>query len=47
MVSEARTPLSVRRGSKGESNHPEDVSTAMLLQGVLFENRCATILAHA
>jgi len=47
MVSEARTTLRVRKGSKGESNHPEDVSFAILIQGILFENRCATILAHA
>ena len=45
MVSEARTTLSPAKGSKGESNHPDDVSSAMLIQGILFEKRCATILA--
>jgi hypothetical protein len=47
MVSEVPNDPERAKGSKGESNHPENVSSAMLLQGVLFENRCATVLAHA
>ena len=46
MVSEARTILSIAKGRKGESNHPENVRAAMLRQGVLFENRCATVPAR-
>jgi len=32
---------------KRKSKDPEDLSSAMPIQGVLFENFCATILAHA
>jgi hypothetical protein len=32
---------------QGESKHPENVSFAMLRQGVLFQNACVTIFGRA